>query len=241
MLDLACGTGLVALLAKSKVSPYGVVVGVDISEGMLSVGRQKALLDGLDVQFVNGDVEDLDAGVLRGFLPEGAKGFDVVTCASALVLLRDPSAAVKAWAAMMAPRGRLMVDVPSEDAMMAASVMQRVGNGLGVGLPFDRDWVKSRESLSQILVRAGLGVERCWRCEGYGEGVAVLGGRRGGESAGSVFDRAVETPMFRRLAEDGVSGRAREMFVEEFERLIGEVGGNGVGNDCFYEAIARKE
>lgn len=47
--------------------------------------------------------------------------------------------------------------------------------------------------------------------------------------------------MFRRLAEDGGSGRAREMFVEEFERLIGEVGGKGVGDDCFYVAIARKE
>lgn len=73
------------------------------------------------MQFVNGDVEDLDAGVLRRLLPEGAEGFDVVTCASALVLLRDPGAAVKAWVAMMAPGGRLIIDVTSEDAMVAAS------------------------------------------------------------------------------------------------------------------------
>lgn len=112
---------------------------------------------------------------------------------------------------------------------------------VGWGLPFDRNWVKSRESLSEILVRAGLVVERCWQCEVYGVGPVVLGGRRGGESLGSVFDRAVETHMFRRLAEDGVRARAREMFVEDFERLIGDVGGKGLGNDCFYVAIARKK
>lgn len=208
---------------------------------MLSVGRQKAVREGLDVVFMNADVEDLDAGAVRGFLPEGVQGFDVVTCASALVLLRDPGKAVEAWAGLMAPGGRLMVDVPAEDAMVVGAVLERVGKGLGVGLPFDRSWVRSRESLSEVLVRAGLVVERCWRCEGYGEGAAVLGRRRGGESAGSVFDRVVEAPMFRRLAEDGVRRRAREMFVEEYERLVGDVGGKTAGNDCFYVAIARKE
>lgn len=76
------------------------------------------------MRFGNDDVEALDADALRSFLPEGAEGFDLVTCASALVLLRDPRVAVKAWAAMMARAGRLMVDVPAEDATVAAKAVQ---------------------------------------------------------------------------------------------------------------------
>ncbi|KAI9714674.1 MAG: hypothetical protein M1812_006339 [Candelaria pacifica] len=40
VLDLACGTGLVVLQAKSLVGPSGSVVGIDISEGMMDVGRE---------------------------------------------------------------------------------------------------------------------------------------------------------------------------------------------------------
>jgi ubiquinone/menaquinone biosynthesis C-methylase UbiE len=40
LLDLACGTGLLTLPAKSLVGAHGRVVGVDVSKGMLDIARQ---------------------------------------------------------------------------------------------------------------------------------------------------------------------------------------------------------
>jgi ubiquinone/menaquinone biosynthesis C-methylase UbiE len=69
VLDAATGPGLAALLAAPKVGPTGTVVGVDLSEAMLTIARQKVAKEGVSVEFVRGDVEALD-------YPEGS--FDVV-------------------------------------------------------------------------------------------------------------------------------------------------------------------
>src|ERR1700712_4799797 len=58
VLDLACGTGLVALGAKQQVGELGHVVGVDISEGMLNVARRKAATAGLAISFYNHDISN---------------------------------------------------------------------------------------------------------------------------------------------------------------------------------------
>ena len=47
-IDLACGTGSVALLLAKK---YKRVIGVDLSEEMLTVAFQKAMEAGVNVQF----------------------------------------------------------------------------------------------------------------------------------------------------------------------------------------------
>ena len=39
VLDVACGTGLVARMAAQRVGPAGRVVGVDLNPGMIAVAR----------------------------------------------------------------------------------------------------------------------------------------------------------------------------------------------------------
>jgi SAM-dependent methyltransferase len=39
VLDVACGTGIVARIAATRVGPGGTVVGIDLNPGMLSVAR----------------------------------------------------------------------------------------------------------------------------------------------------------------------------------------------------------
>jgi SAM-dependent methyltransferase len=39
VLDVACGTGVVARIAATRVGPSGTVVGIDLNPGMLSVAR----------------------------------------------------------------------------------------------------------------------------------------------------------------------------------------------------------
>lgn len=41
ILDVACGTGDLSMLSAAQVGPTGSVIGVDISEGMLEVGRRR--------------------------------------------------------------------------------------------------------------------------------------------------------------------------------------------------------
>lgn len=39
VLDVACGTGIVARLSAERLGPIGLVVGLDLNEAMLSVAR----------------------------------------------------------------------------------------------------------------------------------------------------------------------------------------------------------
>jgi ubiquinone/menaquinone biosynthesis C-methylase UbiE len=43
VVDIACGTGIVARIAAVRVGPTGAVVGVDLNPGMLSVARSGRL------------------------------------------------------------------------------------------------------------------------------------------------------------------------------------------------------
>ena len=77
--DLACGTGNITIpLAKRGYD----MTGVDISEDMLNIAREKA--DGLDILFLNQSMTDLDLfGTMGAFLcmidPDGLFIFDIST------------------------------------------------------------------------------------------------------------------------------------------------------------------
>ncbi|MBI3762653.1 MAG: methyltransferase domain-containing protein [Chloroflexi bacterium] len=60
VLDVGTGPGLAALFAASKVGPTGSVTGVDLSEAMLAIARQRAAKEGLGVEYLRGDAEALD-------------------------------------------------------------------------------------------------------------------------------------------------------------------------------------
>jgi ubiquinone/menaquinone biosynthesis C-methylase UbiE len=100
VLDVATGTGLVALIAAKQVGPAGEVVGIDISPEMLAQGTIKAEAAGLpNVHFNLGDAEHLDFT---------DRSFDVVLCASAIFFLPDPSSAVGEWVRVAAPGGTVL-------------------------------------------------------------------------------------------------------------------------------------
>lgn len=100
VLDLASGTGLVALPAAEAVGPTGFVAAVDISQAMLDQAQSKyeaniRLADepNCPLHFLQGDIQDLPA-----CLPEERQGwFDVITCSGASPFLQDPVATLKHW------------------------------------------------------------------------------------------------------------------------------------------------
>ncbi|HEY8953800.1 MAG TPA: methyltransferase domain-containing protein [Candidatus Dormibacteraeota bacterium] len=96
VLDVATGTGLVAHLVAANVAP-GSVIGIDLSDRMLSIARAK---QGKNTQFVGMAAERLV------FRPET---FDLVTMGEALAYLSDPTDALAEANRVLRPGGRLAV------------------------------------------------------------------------------------------------------------------------------------
>jgi ubiquinone/menaquinone biosynthesis C-methylase UbiE len=59
VLDVGCGTGTLAVLAKERVGPSGAAHGIDASPEMIARARRKAERAGLAVSFEEAVVEDL--------------------------------------------------------------------------------------------------------------------------------------------------------------------------------------
>jgi ubiquinone/menaquinone biosynthesis C-methylase UbiE len=103
VLDVACGTGIVARLAFERVKPTGTVVGVDLNPGMLSVARAAAVASGADIRWYETSAESIP-------LPDDS--FDAVLCQLGLQFMTDKSAALREMRRTLAPGGRVLVSTP---------------------------------------------------------------------------------------------------------------------------------
>jgi ubiquinone/menaquinone biosynthesis C-methylase UbiE len=102
VLDVACGTGEVARLAKQAVGPGGRVVGLDLNPGMLGVAR-KHTPNELPIEWVDASAESMP-------LPDNS--FDVVLCQMGLQFVPDKAGALKEMHRTLAPHGRVAVNLP---------------------------------------------------------------------------------------------------------------------------------
>ncbi len=100
VLDVASGTGDLALAFAKKVGPHGKVVMTDINDQMLTRGRNRLIDAGYPTQAVVCDAEHLP-------FPEGE--FDLVTVAFGLRNMTDKAAALKQMHRVLKPGGKLMV------------------------------------------------------------------------------------------------------------------------------------
>lgn len=146
ILDIATGTGLVALAAAQRVGESGRVVGVDISTGMLEVAKRKIEAGSLNnIQFIQADAETLN-------FPDSS--FDVIFCASALIFMRDIPAALRRWHRFLVPGGRIGLQVVAETAFVASVVLQKVAKRYGVELIFSES-TGTEEKCCALLQAAG--------------------------------------------------------------------------------------
>ncbi len=95
-LDLATGTGDIAFLLADKVGASGAVVGLDFSEGMLAIAREREL-DGRPITWVQGDMTALD-------FPDAT--FDAVTVGYGLRNVTDLDKALAEIHRVLKPGGR---------------------------------------------------------------------------------------------------------------------------------------
>jgi ubiquinone/menaquinone biosynthesis C-methylase UbiE len=98
VLDVACGTGVLARDLAGRVGASGSVTGLDPSAGMLAVARERAP----NVDWRRGTAESL---------PFEAGSFDAVVSQFGLMFFTDPPRAVGEMLRVLKPGGRLAVAV----------------------------------------------------------------------------------------------------------------------------------
>jgi ubiquinone/menaquinone biosynthesis C-methylase UbiE len=98
VLDVACGTGVLAREAAARVGQRGSVVGIDPNEAMLAVARAKSP----GIEWRAGKAETL---------PFSDAGFDAVLSQFGLMFFGDRVAAIKEMWRVLRPGGRLVIAV----------------------------------------------------------------------------------------------------------------------------------
>jgi ubiquinone/menaquinone biosynthesis C-methylase UbiE len=100
VLDVACGTGIVARTAAGRVGPGGAVTGLDLNEAMLAVARRIRP----DLTWRQGDA---------AALPFESGTFDAVLSQMALMFFPDPAGALREMARVARPGGAVAVLIPA--------------------------------------------------------------------------------------------------------------------------------
>lgn len=98
VLDVACGTGVVARLAADRAGADGSVVGLDRNRAMLTVAERLRP----DIEWWEGDASGL---------PFLARSFDVVLCQAALMFFPDAGGALREMARAIKDDGTVAIQV----------------------------------------------------------------------------------------------------------------------------------
>jgi ubiquinone/menaquinone biosynthesis C-methylase UbiE len=192
VLDVACGTGIVARTAAERTGAAGRVVGLDLNEAMLTVARRVRP----DLDWRQGDAASL---------PFPDDSFDVVLCQSGLMFVPDAAAAVGEMARVVRPGGRVAAQVWSsldrQTAIrpLADAVARNAGHD-AVGLISTYFRLGDREQFTGLFRQAGLQVTE----------VRALPVTVRAPSVDAYITTEIEsTPLIDRISED-VYGRIRE-------------------------------
>lgn len=102
VLDVACGTGVVARLAAGQVGETGRVVGLDFNAAMLEVARALPPAPGATVEWC-------EASAFEMPLPDAS--FDAVLCQQGVQQFADRLAGLREMHRVVRPGGRLAVSV----------------------------------------------------------------------------------------------------------------------------------
>jgi len=101
VLDVACGTGIVARTVADRQAGRGQVVGLDLNEAMLNVARR-----------VRPEIEWRQSDVTA--LPFGDRTFDVVLCQMAFMFFPDRKQALSEMVRVVKASGTVAFSVPAQ-------------------------------------------------------------------------------------------------------------------------------
>jgi ubiquinone/menaquinone biosynthesis C-methylase UbiE len=151
VLDVACGTGIVARRAAMRVGSGGKVIGLDINEGMLEVARKVSSEICPTIEWQQGDATDM---------PLLDRAFDVVFCQQGLQFFPDRPAALGEMHRVLVPNGRLALSLLRSTEynpgyrLLAEALERHAGPKAGAMMrsPFSS---LSADELRNLITRAG--------------------------------------------------------------------------------------
>lgn len=119
VIDVACGTGVVARLAAEAVGAGGRVAGLDGNPAMLQVARTHSP-EGIDWH---------EAPAERMPVPD--ESFDAVLCSLGLMFFGDKPAALREMRRVLAPGGRVVIGTPGPTPPQLAAIGQALAAHAG--------------------------------------------------------------------------------------------------------------
>lgn len=147
ILDVATGTGLVALGASQITGPKGQVIGVDISPGMLSQAQQKIEAAGLkNIELLEADADDLN------FTDHS---FDGILCSSAIVYLTNIPVTLQKWHHWLNQRGVVAFSCFAATAHKLAILFRARAQTYGIAIPNPNEPLGAPEKCYNLLRQAG--------------------------------------------------------------------------------------
>ena len=125
VLDVACGTGLIARLAAAIVGPEGSVTGVDLAPDMVEVARTIDAGGGAPIEWREGDA---------AALPFADESFDVVLCQMGIMFMDDVETALTEMMRVLSPGGRIVLNTPGRMQPAFAVMQQAISDQLDPAL-----------------------------------------------------------------------------------------------------------
>ncbi len=145
VLDVACGTGIVARLASHKVGREGSVSGLDVNPGMLDIAR--SLDESADWYEASAEA-----------IPLSDDTFDVVFCQMGLQFMEDKVVAMQEMRRVLAPDGRLLLNVPGPAAdlfIVMAEAMKKHISEQAAGFVSHVFSLYDPVGIEELAIRAG--------------------------------------------------------------------------------------
>jgi ubiquinone/menaquinone biosynthesis C-methylase UbiE len=149
VLDVACGTGVVARAAAERVGRGGRVVGIDLNPGMIAVAQSLPAIDGAPIEWLERSA--LDLGL------EDAS-FNVVLCQQGLQFFPDKAVALREMHRVLAGNGRLALSVWNNvgiyNTAVSGALAQFVGSDVAARFNASRK-TPTADELRRLVTEAG--------------------------------------------------------------------------------------
>ena len=147
ILDIATGTGLVAIPVAQKVGSEGYVIGIDMSPGMLYQARLKVEAASLqNIELIEADAD---------YINFSDSSFDAIFCCEAIMFLTDIPTSLHSWYRFLKPGGFVAFTCPPETAYMASVYKSICAKFLGISLPHILEPLGTPEKCHNLLQQAG--------------------------------------------------------------------------------------
>lgn len=147
ILDVATGTGIVAIASAQIVGAEGRVIGVDISSGMLNQAQRK--IDAANLK--NVELQEVDAD----YLNFDDESFDAILCSSAIVYLSDIPRALRSWYRFLKKGGLVAFSTFPDGIPSVPELFVGIAQNYGISIPDLKEPLNTPEKCRKMLQEAG--------------------------------------------------------------------------------------